>query len=197
MLSQHGVSSILCLFLYWRRGWKVRAMRSDWLDRCLLWRMSSRYITESNHPRGRVFSCLQCNMSTQNYVCCGHSALPTCAALAPAAAGLSAAASPLSSRISPPPRVKSCCVALLLVDPHFPPSSPAVCSPRSLGFSVGAGEVALGFTGRAVTSAVTTRKRPTGDALKPPRNDAASSPHLWKPDRQGAESAHLVFNHCL
>lgn len=36
--------------------------------------MSSRYITDLNSPpRGRVFSCLQCNMFTQKYVCCGHS----------------------------------------------------------------------------------------------------------------------------
>lgn len=143
--------------------------------------MSSPQHHKINPPWGRVSGCLQCNTSTQSYVCCGHSpgksppsSLPTCAALAPAAAGLSAAASPLSSRISP--ASKAAASLFSHVEPHVPPWGPAGCSLR---FSVGVGDggpSALGFTGPTVT----TRKRPTSDAQEPPRNDAASSPHLWK-----------------
>lgn len=104
--------------------------------------MSSPQHHKINPPWGRVSGCLQCNTSTQSYVCCGHSpgksppsSLPTCAALAPAAARLSAAASPLSSRISP--ASKAAASLFSLVEPHVPPWGPAGCSLR---FSVGVGD---------------------------------------------------------
>lgn len=92
-------------------------MRSDWLDRCLHMR-NELSATSQNYPPpwGRVSSCLQCNTSTQNNVCCGHSPgkSPLSSYLRCARTGGTGALScRVAAFVSHFPRVKSCCVALV------------------------------------------------------------------------------------
>lgn len=157
-------------------------MRSDWLDRCLHMKNELPATSPNTLPWGRVSSCLQCNTCTQSSVCCGHSPgeSPPLPSFLPSylrcarTGGTAALRCRVAAFVSHFPRVQSCCVALF--------TRPTACSAveSSCVFSVGVGEgvpSALGFTGPTVTK----RKRATSDAQEPPRNDAASSPHLWKP----------------
>lgn len=134
-------------------------------------------------PRGRVSSCLQCNTSTQNNVCCGHSPgkSPLSSYLRCARTGGTGALScRVAAFVSHFPRVKSCCVALVTRRTACSAGSSwvfaAIASVLRGCRRGGGGPSVLGFTGPTVT----TRKRPTSDAQEPPRSDAASSPHLWK-----------------
>lgn len=172
------------MFLCWRRACEVSANAVGQVGRLVS--PSERVllnITTLTPPR-RVLFRLQCDLSTHNwaFVVDTHLEKPPRhpSYLSRAGTGVSGAL---------------CCRGAAFVS-HFPASRAAgspfyssirilhrrsqPCVHRVALVLRGTWRGALGFTGRMVTSALTTRKRPTSNAPEPPRNDAASPPHLWK-----------------
>lgn len=170
----------------------VRAMRSDRLDRCLHMKNELCATSQNDSPWGRVSRCLQCNISTPSYACCGHSPgkKPPSSYLRRArTGGRGALRCRVAALVSHFPRVKSCRVALFTRRSAYS-SGESSCVFAAIASGQGAsrrgGPRLRGSNGGDEEAAEATR-RSRRATMPPPRLTFGSG------GQGGVESAHLVF----